>query len=67
MIMKILTFIITFYQSYLSFDKGVLALLAPGGACKYEISCSEYTKQRIREFGVVRGGLIGLKRIWSCR
>lgn len=59
--------IISFYQAFLSFDKGALAIFAPGGACKYEVSCSEYTKQRIGEFGVFRGSWLGLKRIWSCR
>lgn len=64
---KLLINLITFYQSYLSFDKGLLALLAPGGACKGEVRCSEYTKDAIREFGVFKGGWLGLKRIWSCR
>ena len=63
----ILLKLIDFYQSYLSFDKGLLALLAPGGACRYEVSCSEYTKQKIREFGVIRGSLLGLQRVWRCR
>ncbi|MBI2196159.1 membrane protein insertion efficiency factor YidD [Candidatus Daviesbacteria bacterium] len=59
--------IINFYQTFLSFDKGVLAIFAPGGACRYNPSCSEYTKQSIREFGVFRGAWLGLKRMWSCR
>jgi len=67
MITKIITFIITFYQTYLSFDKGVLVLLAPGGACKYETSCSQYTKQMIIKHGVRSGMSLGIKRIWSCR
>lgn len=64
---KLLVNIIGFYQKYLSFDRGFLALLAPGGACKYPISCSEYTKQSIMEYGIFKGSLMGLKRIWSCR
>lgn len=59
--------LIQFYQVYLSFDKGVLALLAPGGACKYETSCSEYTKQMIIQKGAGKGLMLGVKRIWSCR
>ncbi len=59
--------LINFYQSYLSFDRGVLALLAPGGACKYETTCSEYTKQMIIQEGVAKGLVLGAKRIWSCR
>ncbi|MBI2338151.1 membrane protein insertion efficiency factor YidD [Candidatus Daviesbacteria bacterium] len=62
-----MTFIINFYQKYLSFDRGVLAVFAPGGACRYEVSCSEYTKQKIREVGAMRGIWLGLIRIWRCR
>lgn len=64
---KLLISVIEFYQIYLSFDRGILAVFAPGGACKYSVSCSEYTKEKIREFGVFRGIWLGLKRIWSCR
>jgi len=64
---KVLIVLINFYQTYLSFDKGLLAIFAPGGACKYDVRCSEYTKQKIREVGVVRGSVMGLKRIGSCR
>lgn len=64
---KIVVSLINFYQSFLSFDRGVLAVFAPGGACRYNPTCSEYTKQKIGEFGVFRGSLLGLKRIWSCR
>ncbi len=66
-IVKIIIFLITFYQKFLSFDRGILAIFAPGGACKYEVCCSEYTKLEIREVGVVRGIIMGIKRIWSCR
>ncbi len=64
---KFITFLINFYQSYLSFDKGVLSLLAPGGACRYPLSCSEYTKQAVLKYGPFMGIWMGLKRIWSCR
>lgn len=64
---KLFIKLIDFYQNYLSFDRGVLAMFAPGGACKYRMSCSEYTKQKVKEFGVVVGIGMGLKRIWSCR
>ena len=64
---KVLVNLISFYQSYLSFDTGVLALFAPGGACRGEIKCSEYTKQEIAKKGITQGLILGLKRIWSCR
>lgn len=59
--------LIEFYQIFLSFDRGILAVLAPGGACKYEVSCSEYTKQQILKHGVVEGSVSGIRRIISCR
>jgi len=64
---KLLLKIIEVYQNYLSFDKGLLALFAPGGSCRFETSCSEYTKGAIQEFGVCQGIVKGLKRIGSCR
>lgn len=64
---KSLIKIIEFYQTYLSFDTGILRVFAPGGACKYPLSCSEYTKQAIEKYGVLTGLKLGLKRIWSCR
>ncbi len=67
LINKFLVYTITFYQTYLSFDHGLFALLAPGGACKYELSCSEYTKEMISEFGAFKGSWMGIKRIGSCR
>lgn len=66
--MKLLIiFLINIYQMFLSFDKGLLALIAPGGSCKYKISCSEYTKRVILEYGVLRGIVLGGRRILSCR
>ena len=59
--------LIKFYQSYLSFDKGVLTLLAPGGVCRYEIRCSQFTKLKIKKYGVIQGIVLGLKRVWSCK
>ncbi|MBU1000549.1 membrane protein insertion efficiency factor YidD [Patescibacteria group bacterium] len=64
---KLLIKIIEIYQTYLSFDKGLLSVLALGRVCRYEVSCSEYTKETIKDFGVFNGILLGLKRIWSCR
>ena len=64
---KICILVIEFYQRYLSFDTGMLRILAPGGACKYNPTCSEYTKQAIIKQGVLVGIGMGAQRIWSCR
>ncbi len=58
--------LINFYQKYLSLDRGALRFLAPGGACKYQISCSEYTKQMIYQQGALKGMYKGIKRVVSC-
>lgn len=64
---KLLINLICFYQKYLSFDYGILAVFTPGGACRQEVKCSEYTKQMIIKHGVAQGLVLGAKRIWSCR
>lgn len=50
--------LIEFYQKYIS--PGL------GHNCKYEPSCSEYTKQAIEKYGVVKGILKGGYRILRC-
>jgi len=34
--------------------------------CKYYPSCSEYTKQAIEKYGVIKGSILGIKRILKC-
>lgn len=63
---KIFLKLINFYQNYLSFDSGILMFLAPGGACRHNIRCSEYTKVQIKEKGALAGLFLGLKRVLLC-
>ena len=37
-----------------------------GVHCKYEPTCSEYTRQAIEKYGVIKGTLLGIKRILKC-
>jgi len=37
------------------------------GHCKFVPSCSEYFIQAVREWGVLRGGWLGLRRLARCR
>lgn len=67
MLKTILIKLISFYQVYLSFDRGLFSFLSPGGACKYSPTCSEYTKQMIIKHGLLKGLRLGVKRIISCR
>lgn len=53
---------IEFYQKFIS----PIFFLYFGINCRYYPSCSEYTKQAIKEFGIIQGFLLGLKRLLRC-
>jgi len=59
--------LINLYQIFLSPQRGLLMVLSPGATCKYEISCSEYTKEQIMKLGIIKGSYKGIRRIISCR
>ncbi|TSC64306.1 MAG: hypothetical protein G01um101493_166 [Microgenomates group bacterium Gr01-1014_93] len=63
---RLVIYLLDFYQRFLSFDHGFLMVFAPNGACRYPLSCSEYTKQAIIRYGILKGGWIGAKRLLSC-
>lgn len=53
--------LINFYQKYISkifHFKGV--------NCKYYPTCSEYAKQAIKKYGIIKGFFLGFKRIIKC-
>ncbi|MFZ2587012.1 MAG: membrane protein insertion efficiency factor YidD, partial [Alphaproteobacteria bacterium] len=37
-----------------------------GRRCRFEPTCSEYTRQAVLRFGVVRGVGLGMKRVGRC-
>jgi len=37
-----------------------------GPACRFEPSCSEYAHLAIEEYGVMRGGLMAMRRLARC-
>jgi putative membrane protein insertion efficiency factor len=43
----------------------VISPLIPG-ACRFTPSCSEYSAEAIKKHGVVRGIILGIKRIGKC-
>jgi len=57
---------IRLYQKYLSLDTGFFSFLYSERICRFHPTCSEYTYQAIKKYGVFQGGWIGLKRIVRC-
>ena len=55
---KILIKLIKFYKY----------LISPlfGNSCRYLPTCSEYSIEALKEFGLVKGSFMSLKRILSC-
>lgn len=64
--MKIILKLIRFYQKYLSFDRGVFRFISPNGTCRFEPTCSEYTYQAIKKYGILGGCALGIRRIIKC-
>lgn len=57
MIKKIILFLIKIYQFISKYTPSV---------CRFYPTCSEYTKQAIIKYGVLKGGMLGIKRILRC-
>ena len=54
---KIILFLISIYQS--------ISKLTPS-VCRFYPTCSQYTKEAIIKYGVLKGGWLGVKRILRC-
>lgn len=57
MLKKILLLLIKCYQK--------LSALTPP-RCRFYPTCSEYTKQAIMKYGIIKGSWLGIKRICKC-
>ena len=55
---RILLALIRFYQICLSPLKGP--------SCRFYPTCSEYSSQAIRQYGILRGVYLGCKRLAKC-
>ena len=62
MIKKLLT---NFVVSFINFYKYLISPLL-GNNCRYLPTCSEYTKESVKKFGIMYGIWLGLKRIIRC-
>jgi uncharacterized protein len=60
--------LINFYQKNLSLDTGFLKNLGlkRGSVCVFYPTCSEYSKQAIIKYGVLKGFYLSIKRIIRC-
>ncbi len=58
--------IISLYQKTLSPDHGLLKARFPYGYCRHYPSCSEYSKQAITKYGLIKGGWMGINRVVRC-
>lgn len=58
---KLCIYLIEFYQKNIS-----QILERKNIKCKFYPTCSEYTKQAIEKYGVIKGCIYGAKRILKC-
>lgn len=58
---KILLFMIKVYKKLFS---PIFHLF--GSECKYYPTCSDYAKQAIEKYGILRGSFLSMKRIFKC-
>ena len=58
---KLFIYLIEIYQKYIS-----KFLESKNIRCKFYPTCSEYTKQAIEKYGVIRGCMLGSVRILKC-
>lgn len=56
----IIIMFINFYQAAIS------PLIGGKYKCRFIPTCSEYTKTAIKRFGIIKGCLLGMKRIFKC-
>jgi putative membrane protein insertion efficiency factor len=59
---------IIFSNILIKLIKGYKLIISPllGPSCRYQPTCSEYSIEALKEFGLIKGIFISLKRILSC-
>jgi len=64
---RFILFLIRFYQKHLSFEKGIFKMLfLTDKVCRFRPTCSEYSYQAVKKYGILQGGFLALKRICRC-
>jgi len=59
-------FLIRIYQKTLSPDHGLLSYFLSTNTCKFQPTCSQYSFEAIKEYGILKGGLLTIKRLSKC-
>lgn len=57
--------LIKFYQLVLS--PFFLTIVGTKNACRFEPTCSEYTKQQVEKHGIIKGSYFGLQQLVRCQ
>ena len=57
-----------FTKILINFIKAYKFIISPmlGNSCRYLPTCSEYSIEALKTYGLIKGSLISLKRILSC-
>ena len=57
-----------FTKILINFIKAYKFIISPllGNSCRYLPTCSEYSIEALKEFGLLKGIFVSLKRILSC-
>ncbi len=63
--MKSSKLVINFIAIYQKFVSPLLGSIF-GGSCRFTPTCSEYSKQAIEKYGLIRGATMSIKRITKC-
>ncbi|NIT03693.1 membrane protein insertion efficiency factor YidD [Candidatus Saccharibacteria bacterium] len=63
---KIILRAIDLYQKTVSPDHGVLGKAVLGGSCRFEPTCSQYSREAMERYGVLRGSFLGVRRVLRC-
>lgn len=59
---QFLILVISFYQNAVS---PIIRQLF-GDTCRFSPTCSEFTKQSVEKYGMIKGVRLGLKQLLSC-
>jgi putative membrane protein insertion efficiency factor len=62
---KAVVFTISFYQKFLNIL--LKMMLGTNHFCRHNPTCSDYAKNAIIQYGLVKGGLLSTARILSCQ